>query len=52
VAIGKISTDTTHRISKKPEITKWFQYAPNKTKMADGPHFEKKPLNRDISATD
>ena len=29
----------------------WSQYAPNKSKMANGRHFEKKPLNRHISAT-
>ena len=29
----------------------WSQSAPSKSKMADGRHFEKKPLNRHISAT-
>jgi len=28
----------------------WFQYAPDKSEIADGRHFEK-PLNRDMSAT-
>jgi len=29
----------------------WSKYAPNKSKMADGRHFEKKTLNHDISTT-
>jgi len=29
----------------------WSQSAPNKSKMADGHRFEKKPLNRHIYAT-
>ena len=46
---GRWQFSTPHRPSRSRRG--WSQSAPNKSKMADGRHFEKTQLNRYISAT-
>ena len=48
---ASISTKFCTKIETIKNSSGWSQSAPNKSKMADGRHFEKKPLNCYISVT-